>query len=216
MGYDWDWTGAEASARRALELAPGNADVVFAAAAVVGNIGYLDESIALCGRAIALDPLNVLGHRYLGFYSLLAGLPQQAETALKEALALNPFAGLTHNSLGDVYLLQGRFAEALAEFEKESHDGFRLRGLSVAYHALGRKGQSAAALEQLGELPMHAFLNAQANAYCGNIDIAFEWLDRAHAQRNAGLSQLRVEPFLHELHGDPRWPPFLKKMGFAE
>ena len=216
LGYDWDWSGAEDSVRRALELAPGNADVVIAAAAVAGNVGHLDESIALCRRAIALDPLNALGHRYLGFYSLLAGLPQQAEAALKEALALNPFSGLTYNALGDVYLLQGRFADALAAYEKEPHDGFRLKGLSLAHHALGHKGQSAAALEQLGELPMHAFLNAQANAYCGNVDAAFEWLERAHAQRNAGLSQLRVEPFLHGLYRDPRWQPFVRKMGLED
>ena len=48
---------------------------------------------------------------------------------------------------------------------------------------------STVALEQLGELPAHAFLNAQANAYCGNTDLAFEWLERAYKQRNAGLPQ---------------------------
>ena len=103
-------------------------------------------------------------------------------------------AGLTNACLGEVYLEQGRFPEALAAFEKESHEGFRLLGLSVAYHALGRKAQSSAALEQLGELPMHAYLNAQANAYCGNVDLAFEWLERAYRQRNAGLSQMKFSP----------------------
>ena len=216
MGYDWDWPGAEASMRRALELAPGNADVVLAAAVAAGNVGHLDESIALCRRAIALDRLNVHGHRYLGLFSLFAGLLEQAEAALKEALELNPLGGLTYKSLGDVYLVQGRFPEALTAFEKESHDGFRLLGLSMAHHALGQKGPSAAALEQLGELPMHAFLNAQANAYCGNVDLAYEWLERAYTQRNAGLCQMKFQPLLRNLHGDSRWQPFLKKMGFAD
>jgi len=212
-GYDRDWAGAQASMRRALELAPGNADVVLAAAPVAGSAGHFDEAIDLCARAIALDPLNAQAHRYLGIYSLLAGLPEEAEAALKKALALSPFAGLTHTSLGDVHLMQGRLPEALAAFEKESHDGFRLRGLAVAYHALGNRPSSTAALEQLAELPMHAFLNAQANAYCGNIDVAFEWLERAYAQGNAGLSHINAELFLHKLHGDSRWRPFLKKLG---
>ena len=86
----------------------------------------------------------------------------------------------------------------------------------MAYHALGRKTPSSAALEQLGELPMHAYLNAQANAYCGNVDQAFEWLERAYAQRNAGLCQIKLQPLLRNLHGDPRWPLFLKKMGLAD
>ncbi len=216
MGYDWDWPGVEASMRRALELAPGNAEVVLAAAAAAGNVGRLDESIELCRRAIALDPLNVHGHRYLGLYSKFAGLLEQAEVALMHALELNPMGGMTHAGLGEVYLVQGQFAAALAAFEKESHDGFRLLGLAVAYHALGRKTLSSAALEQLGELPMHAYLNAQANAYCGNVDLAFEWLERAYKQRNAGLCQMKPQPLLHSLHSDPRWPLFLKKIGLAD
>jgi tetratricopeptide (TPR) repeat protein len=216
MGYDWDWEGADASMRRALELAPGNADVVLGAAGVAGNLGHLDESIALCRRAMALDPLNVHAHRYLGIFSLFDGLLPQAEAALKEALELNPLGGMTYLSLGQVYLEQGRFPEALAAFEKESHDGFRLLGLAAAYHALRRKAPSSAALEQLGELPVHAYLNAEGNAYCGNVDLAFEWLERAYAQRNAGLSQMKFQPLLHNLHGDPRWPLFLKKIGLAD
>ena len=183
---------------------------------MTGNVGRLDESIALCRRAIALDPLNVHGHRYLGMYSLFAGLPEQAEAALKEALELNPLGGMTYMSMGQVYLEQSRFPEALAAFEKESHDGFRLLGLAVAYHALGRKASSSAALEQLSELPVHAYLNGQANAYCGNVDVAFEWLERAYAQRNAGLCQMKFQPLLRKLHDDSRWPLFLKKMRLAD
>jgi adenylate cyclase len=214
-GYDWDWSRADRSTRRALELAPGSVDAVLAGAALTGNLGRLEEALALCRRAIALDPLNVRGHRYLGIYSLFAGMLEQAEAALKDAIELSPLGGSTYRSLGQVYLAQGRFPEALAAFKEESHEGFRLLGLAAAYHALGRNAPSSVALEQLAEFPMHAFLNAQANAYRGDVDKAFEWLERAYAQRNAGLSQMKCEPFLHNLHGDPRWPLFLKKMGLA-
>ena len=215
-GYDWDWPRAVGSMRRALELAPASADVLLAAAGLFGNLGRLDEAIALCWRAIALDPLNVLGHRYLGVYSLFAGMLEQAEAALKDAIELNPLGGMTYRSLGQVYLAQGRFPEALAAFKEESHEGFRLLGLTAAYHALGRNAPSFAALEQLAELPMHAFLNAEGNAYRGDVEQAFKWLERAYAQRNAGLSQMKCEPFLYNLHGDLRWPKFLKKMGLAD
>jgi len=216
QGNDWDWASASASARRALELAPGNADVVLTAAWALSGVGPLDESIALCRRAIALDPLNAHSHRYLGMFSLWGGDLAQAEASAKKTLELSPLGGLTNACLGNVYLEQRRFAEALAAYEKEPHDGFRLLGLAAAYHALGRKMQSSAALEQLGELPMHAYLNAQANAYCGNIDLAFEWLERAYKQRNAGLSQTKFQPMLRTLHGDPRWSLFMKKMGLDD
>ena len=72
---------------------------------------------------------------------------------MKQALELNPLGGIDNACLGDVYLEQGRFPEALAAFEKEPDEGFRLLGLAAAYHALGRNAQSSAALEQLGEVP---------------------------------------------------------------
>src|SRR5712691_176847 len=81
--HDWDWSGADASSRRSMELAPGNAGVVLAAAFVSAFLGRLDESIALCRRVIVLDPLNVQGYRYLGRFSLFAGFFEQAEAALK-------------------------------------------------------------------------------------------------------------------------------------
>jgi cell division inhibitor SulA len=89
-------------------------------------------------------------------------------------------------------------------------------GLSVAYHALGRKAQSSAALEKLSELPAHAFLSAEGNTYVGNVDQAFEWLERAYTQRSASLCQIKLAPRLRNLHGDPRWQLFLKKMRLAD
>jgi TolB-like protein/Tfp pilus assembly protein PilF len=216
MDYDWDWKGAEASWRRALELAPGNVDVVLTAVCIAGYSGDLDECIALCRRAIALDPLSVQGLRYLGQFSLSAGYLDQAEAALQEAIELDPAGGVNHSALGDVNLAQRKFPEALAAYKKESHNGFGPLGLAVGFHALGRKAQSAAALEQLGKFPEHSYLNAKANAYCGNVDIAFDWLERAFAQRNAGLPGMKREPLLLNLHGDARWRPFLKKMGLTD
>jgi tetratricopeptide (TPR) repeat protein len=157
-----------------------------------------------------------LGHRYLGLVLLNSDLPDEAEAALKHALELNPLGGMTRAALGQTYLAQGRFPEALAEFEKESHEGFRLLGLSMAYHALGQETQSSAVREQLGDLSAHAYLNAQANAYCGNVDLAFQWLERAYVQRNAGLPSMKSQPSLRALHGDPRWQPFLTKMRLGE
>src|SRR6267378_354237 len=216
MLHEWDWSGADASARRSMELAPGNAGVLLVAAFVAGFLGRLDESIALCRRVIVLDPLSVQGHRYLGRFSLFAGFLEEAEAALKEALRLNPLAGMTYEHLGQVYLAQGRFAEALAASKKESDEGLRLVGLSVAYHALGRKAQSSAALEKLSELPAHAFLSAEGNTYVGNVDQAFEWLERAYTQRSASLCQIKLAPRLRNLRGDPRWQLLLKKMRLAD
>jgi len=47
-------------------------------------------------------------------------------------------------------------------------------------------------------------------------DLAFECLERAHVQRDTGLSRMKYEPAFRPLNGDPRWGAFLRKMGLAE
>ena len=71
--YDWDWTGADAAYKRALELEPANADVVRGAAVLAATLGRFDEAITLDRRAIELDPLRVAAHTNLGFHAYYAG-----------------------------------------------------------------------------------------------------------------------------------------------
>ena len=57
-----------------------------------------------------------------------------------------------------------------------------------------------------------AYQIAGAYAFRGDKDRAFEWLDRALAQGDGGLTHLKVDVLLRPLHGDPRWNALLKKM----
>jgi serine/threonine-protein kinase len=217
MSYDWDWKGAESSMRRALELAPGKAEVVRGAAFLAMIMGRLMEAIELERRAVALDPLSFLAHYNLGIDCSWAGLPEEAASAFRKAIELNPQGAGAHYFLGNVHLAQGRVGEAFAAFEQESDEAFRLLGLTLAQHGQGRSAESEAALRELIERHSEgaAYQIAQACAYRGEADRAFQWLERAYAQRDPGLAWMRPNDLLHNLHGDPRWQPFLEKMGFA-
>ena len=61
-----------------------------------------------------------------------------------------------------------------------------------------------------------AYQIAEAYAYRGDKDQAFEWLERARRQRDPGLPQLRKDPLFENLHADPRWNAFLHTMGLAD
>jgi len=50
---------------------------------------------------------------------------------------------------------------------------------------------------------------AQIYAWRDDKDKACDWLDRAYAQRDIGLAELKGEPLFRNLHGDPRWAAFL-------
>ena len=48
------------------------------------------------------------------------------------------------------------------------------------------------------------------------IDEAFARLESAIDKRDTGRYSAKVSPFLMPLHGDPRWVPLLKKIGFPD
>ena len=54
------------------------------------------------------------------------------------------------------------------------------------------------------------------HAWVRDTDVAFEWLDRAVAQNEDGLTNQFLRPLLAPLHGDPRWEAFRAKTGSSE
>jgi hypothetical protein len=107
--------------------------------------------------------------------------------------------------------------EALAAFQQEGIEALRLSGTAMAQHALGRRAECEATLKQAIErcAGEGALQIAEAFAYCGDADRAFEWLERAYLQRDSGLPQMQSWPLLRNLHGDPRWERLLEKMGLV-
>jgi TolB-like protein/Tfp pilus assembly protein PilF len=215
--YNWEWHGADASLRRALELAPGNARIMRSTAILAALLGRLDETIALLRRAAALDPLGVPVHRSLGRWCYCAGRLEEAEAAVRKTLELNPQGDRLHHTLGLVRLQQGRLDEALEAFQQEGYEALRLLGIALAQHARGLPAESHAALKELTDTDAagSAYQIAEGHAYRNEADLAFQWMERAYAQHDPGLISMKVDPLLRRLHDDPRWQPFLEKMGLA-
>ncbi len=57
-----------------------------------------------------------------------------------------------------------------------------------------------------------AFQIAEIYAFRGDRDKAFEWLARAFAQRDGGLTEMKGDPVLKNLEPDPHYPALLRKM----
>src|SRR5262249_11799410 len=64
--YDFDWAAAQASFQRALDLAPHNERALVGASWLARAQARLDESIAIVGRAIEVDPLSSIAYCHLG------------------------------------------------------------------------------------------------------------------------------------------------------
>ena len=211
---DWDWPAAEASFRRALELAPGDAHALRSAAGLMRIMGRLDEALALIRKAIALDPLSARTHRQAAMNYLMAERFDDAAAAFQLALDFNPSGGLHHAFLAITRLLQGRPEEGLILAQSESHDVFRNVACAMIHHALGHPAESETSLQALIDSFgwTAAYQVAEVYAYRNEVEKAYEWLERAYAQRDPGVVYTATDKLLRPLHGDPRWRPFLDRM----
>jgi hypothetical protein len=90
--------------------------------------------------------------------------------------------------------------------------------LPLAYHALGRRSESDAALADFkskygGEM---AYQIAEVHAFRAEADLAFKWLERAYDQRDGGVADIKGDRLMRALADDPRYKAFLKKMKLPE
>ena len=211
---DFDWAGGNASFQRALALDPENSEVVRTAATSAAMLGRFDEALQLKRRAVALDPLNAESWESRAETEFFMGQLDEAVADFKKALDLNPDVVAAHVVLSQIYVMQGRPQDALPEIDLVRYDPLRVFLYAIAYHALGRKEASEAALSKL-VTKYHASMAyqiAQVYAFRSESDEAFGWLDRAYAQRDSGLVGTKVEPLLKSLHSDPRFVALLKKL----
>jgi len=214
----WDWRGAQEDFEKAIALDPGDARFQQRYGELLATEGRLPEAIATTRKAIALDPLSHSAWQTLTNYFTATRDFAPALVASHRALEISPQSDFSLNDLGTLQLLQGKPKEALETFRRIDNEGFRLSSIAMAEHTLGRTRESQQALAQL--IAQHAteaaFQIAEAYAWRGEKDKAFEWLERAYQQRDGGLSDIKTDPPLAGLHGDPRYKAFLRKMNLPE
>jgi tetratricopeptide (TPR) repeat protein len=152
----------------------------------------------------------------LGTSQLNAGRLDEAIASYRTVLSLSPGNGVAHYQVGVAMVLKGDGNCALAEFEQEPAEVFRMIGLPMAYHALGRKAESDAALAELtAKYEKAATYNiAGVHAFRGEADRAFEWLEKERTSGGAFV-EIVVDPLFSNLYDDPRWVPFLGQIGKA-
>jgi TolB-like protein/cytochrome c-type biogenesis protein CcmH/NrfG len=217
MFYDHDLAAAARYLERALRLQPSNTSFIGVAAILARNLGRVDEAIALNEYLAAHDPVNPRGHGNLGNAYYSAGRLDEAIDSWRSALALSPGRIGAHGLIGAALLLQGEPEAALEAIEREPLEVFRLLGLVPVHHARGKRAESDAALNELIEKYERdsAYNIAHAVAYRGEVDRAFDWLNKAVEYSDPGLSNIVTEPLFVNLYSDPRWLSFLRKIGMA-
>jgi len=214
---DRDLVAAKGYVEQGLARDPANLDVLGAAAWIVRRLGRFDQAIELAEYLTARDPINPQSHQRLGNNYLFAGRLDETLNEFRTVLKLSPASAAQHEEIGEVLLLKGDAQAALEEIQQEPEEHWRLVGLAMAFHALGRNAESDAALDELikkYEQTM-SFNITYVLAFRGETDRAFEWLERTAKYRDLAFGAIPFDPILRRLHSDPRWLPFLRKHGMA-
>jgi tetratricopeptide (TPR) repeat protein len=220
LGYlaitaDNDAAAAARHFERALALDPANLSALVNAALLLQDLGRLDEALAVKEAVVRRDPVNVQTLEGLGDVQLLSGRFDPAIASYRTVLSLSPGASVISYGISTALLLQGDAAAALDAIGKETSDPYRMIGLPMVYHALGRTADSDRALAELiakyeNDAPYNI---AYVCAFRGEPDEAFEWLDKAVQYEDPGLSDIVVENLFENIRSDPRWLPFLRRIG---
>jgi len=221
-GYDWDFAGAEREYKRAIELNPNYATARNWYAEFLGLMGHPTESIAEMRRALELEPLSLIINLELGDMLFFAGQHDQAIEQYRKTLDLDSSFVRTHIQLGQAYCQKAQYEDAISEFKKaislNSEDNYALQLLGYTYGRLGRTDEAYQAIEQLKERAKQAHVLPYDIAVIyvglGEKDRAFEWLEKAYADRDEDLLYLKVDPVLDSLRSDRRFADLLRRIGF--
>jgi TolB-like protein len=216
--YKYDFVTWLVERKRADELNPADPLVMVDARDYARIAGHLDEAINLSRQIVKRDPLDAEAWQFLWLHLIRASRLTEAEAAARMLLHLNPRLAWAHSALALVLLYRHEPEAALAMARQETDELARSQVLIDVFWALDRRVEADAQLENLKARygDSQAFVIAERYAVRNEKDEAFKWLDRAYDNRVPEVTWIATDESLRNLHGDPRWTAFLRKINLPE
>jgi len=212
------WREAEKGLQHASRLDPSNSHVRHDYAHFLLCLNRTRDSAEECRRAVEHDPFDSMAIGCFGWHELLAGRFQRAVEESRRALALDASNVWALVVMGWGYEQLGRYPEALSAF-KTGKGLSELRTAALA-HVFARSGNRPAAEQLLSDLLeksrskyVSAYDIAVVHEGLGDVDRAFEGLNKACDEESGFMPYLNVDPRLRPLHGDRRYKDLLGRMG---
>ena len=206
--------------QRAIALDPSYAQGIHWYALYLAAIGRREESIREIKLAREIDPKSLIINANLGFIEYLAGENNRAEEAEKTTIQMDPSFVPAHIYLGQIFVEQKRYKEAIDEF----HTAMALSPgdpepqvyLAYAYAISGKKNEAQEILKELQTAQRKNGVSAYdfAVVYAGfhDTDKTLEWLEKAYIERSGRMVNLGVHPQFAFLRKEPRYQNLVDKM----
>jgi tetratricopeptide (TPR) repeat protein len=212
---DFDWTGAQAEYRRAVELAPTDGLSRFSLGRMQGTLGHPEQAIAMLRQTITIDPRYGGAWSWLGWELAAVGQFEEAEQAARRAVEFVPGSPFIAAGLVIIQIQRGKIDAALISAQQIRPDIWRDIALTFATQGGDDRATADAALKSLIEKSADgsAYQIAEVYGLRKDPDSMFTWLDRAWDTRDSGIGRLLTDPFILRYRNDPRFAAFCKKVG---
>ena len=215
MQRDFDWHGAEAELKRAVELAPDDADALYMLGLARASQGDLAQAVELTRKALKLDPRNAYVYRALAWYLMSMGRLDEAEQAIAKAIEIEPAAIYNHYMQAMANVLRKDPASAQKAADAEPPGPWQDFALALAAQIGPDRAAAEATLQAAIDSYAEGYAMQIAEVYAvrGDPDAVFEWLQRAWKARDPGMQTLLYDALLLRYRDDPRYAAVAKQAG---
>jgi TolB-like protein/DNA-binding winged helix-turn-helix (wHTH) protein/Tfp pilus assembly protein PilF len=219
--YQHDWEGSRKEYELAVRLAPNSGLAHHWYALRLDDMGLFDQAIAEARRAIEIDPAGNYYRFVLATILVDARKYEDAVVEIREVLDAEPNDFPSLDELVEIQMLTGHSAEALdtlakarrATPDKSSLDFQEAR----AYALAGNREQALRIVQKMRNDSKTQYVRPTdfAAVYCalGDRDETFVWLEKAFAQQDLELQNLRVDAKWDSIRSDPRFENLAKREG---
>ena len=216
---EWDWQGADNEFKLAIATNPNYPTAHQRYSLHLATLGRLDEAVSEAKKAQELDPLSLIINENVGDMLYLARRYDEAETQLLKTIELDPNFGVAHTTLSKVYDLKGMYVRSFDEGFAMAQPEQAAKAKAI-YVRSGIKGVWRARLSRLLEDSKHEYVSPQniamLYARLGELDKAFEWLERGLEERSIQFTYLVADPRFDNLRADPRYAEIMRRVGLRQ
>ena len=219
--YDFDFKESIAEYERTIQLNPNDATAHhWLAIDALAAMGQTEREVAEMKRALELDPLSLIINANLGFAYIHARRFDEAIAQLRKTVEMDGEFYYARFTLAEALELNGAIPEATADYQKTisiSDDPVPLGMLGRLYALHGKRDEAQQILQQLRQRREQRYTAAYSLALVciglGDHNQALDWLETGYRERDGvNIGQIRIDPLLDPLHGEPRFEALAEKI----
>ncbi|HEY0426521.1 MAG TPA: protein kinase [Pyrinomonadaceae bacterium] len=215
LKYEWNWTEAESYFRTAIARDPDFLPSRVGLINVLSNQERYDEALEEAKKIKETDSLSILSDAELAKIYYRKHDFEQMDKIITDLFDKNPDNTRLPYLQSYLFLKTGKYKEAIGilektyQSEKISDKVFVSAPLGFAYAKANRPAEALKLIENLDVLAKKIYVPAQERAVIyiglGDVDKAFEYLNKSCAERYSTLPSLITDPLVDDIKSDARF-----------